>query len=61
MPFGARIRELWSQAAAELSAREDGVVKSATGTVGGHLIQARDVRVEGGLHLGDVLRPDQRQ
>jgi hypothetical protein len=59
--FGARIRELWPRAAAELSVREDGVVNSATGTVGGHLIQARDVRVEGGLHLGDVLRPDQRQ
>lgn len=58
--FGARIRELWPQAAAELSAHEDGVVNSATGTVGGHLMQARDVRVEGGLHFGDVPRPDRR-
>ena len=56
--FGARIRELWPRAAAELSASEGGVVNSATGSVGGHLMQARDVQVEGGLHFGDVQRPD---
>jgi hypothetical protein len=59
--FGARLRELWPQAAAELSAREGGVVNSATGSIGGHLMQARDVQVEGGLHFGDVQRPDQHQ
>lgn len=59
--FDAQIRELWPQAAAELSASEGGVVNSATGSVGGHLMQARDVQVEGGLHFGDVRRPDQQQ
>jgi hypothetical protein len=43
-----------------LSAGEGGVVNSATGPVGGHLMQARDVQVEGGLHFGDVQRPDER-
>jgi hypothetical protein len=52
--FGARLRELWPQAAAELSAGDGGVVNSSTGSVGGHLMQARDVRVEGGLHFGGV-------
>lgn len=55
--FATRIWELWPQAAAELSAAGDGVVNSATGSVGGHLMQARDVRVEGGLHFGDVQGP----
>jgi hypothetical protein len=54
--FESRLRELWPAAAAELSASEGGVVNSATGSVGGHLMQARDVRVEGGLHFGDVQR-----
>jgi hypothetical protein len=55
--FESRLRELWPAAEAELSASEGGVVNSATGSVGGHLMQARDVRVEGGLHFGDVQRP----
>jgi hypothetical protein len=54
--FGVRLRELWPRAAAELSANEGGVVNSSAGSVGGHLMQARDVRVEGGLHFGDVQR-----
>jgi hypothetical protein len=54
--FAARLRELWPRAEAELSASHGGVVNSATGSVGGHLMQARDVRVEGGLHFGDVPR-----
>jgi hypothetical protein len=52
--FAARIRELWPLASAELSAASGGVVNSATGSVGGHLLQARDVHVEGGMHFGDV-------
>ena len=52
--FAARIRELWPRAAAELSARDGAVINSATGSVGGHLMQARDVRVKGGLHFGDA-------
>jgi hypothetical protein len=50
--FAMRIRDLWRQAAAELSAGDGGMINSATGSVGGHLMQARDVRVEGGLHFG---------
>jgi hypothetical protein len=55
--FATRLRELWPRAEAEISASHGGVVNSATGSVGGHLMQARDVRVEGGLHFGDVQRP----
>jgi hypothetical protein len=45
---------LWQQARLELSASEGGVVNISTGTVRGHLIQTRDLSVQGGLHLGDV-------
>jgi hypothetical protein len=55
--FAARIRELWPEAQAELSADGSGTVNASTGTVGGHLIQARDLHVEGGLLLGDVNHP----
>jgi hypothetical protein len=55
--FAARLRELWPRAEAELSASHGAVANSATGSVGGHLMQARDVRVEGGLRFGDVQRP----
>jgi hypothetical protein len=58
--FAARIGELWPRAALELSASEGGVVNSATGSVSGHLMQARDVRVEGGLHFGDVQGSGER-
>lgn len=52
--FAEQMRALWPQASAELSARDGGVINVNTGTVGGHLIQARDLRIEGGLNLGDV-------
>lgn len=55
--FAARVHELWPSAQAELSAQEGGTVNSNTGTVGGHLIQARDLHVEGGLHLGEAHNP----
>lgn len=55
--FAARIRELWPLASAEMSAADGGVVSPATGSVGGHLVQARDVRVEGGMHFSDVQGP----
>jgi hypothetical protein len=58
--FAARLRTMWPSVEAELSARDGGMVNSATGTVGGHLMQARDVSVEGGLHFGDV-RPEARK
>jgi hypothetical protein len=35
------------------------VVNSVTGSVGGHLLQARDLHVEGGLHFGETRSPDQ--
>jgi hypothetical protein len=56
--FGARLREIWPKAQAELSASDGGIVNTVSGTVGGHLIQARDLRVEGGLQIGDVPGPD---
>ena len=55
--FAAHIRDLWPQVQAELSACDGGVVNSSTGTVGGHLIQARDLSVDGGLHMGDAPAP----
>jgi hypothetical protein len=50
--FEEQVRALWSRASAELSATNDGVLNVSTGTVSGHLIQARDLHIEGGLHLG---------
>jgi hypothetical protein len=50
--FRTRLLALWPVASAELSAEDGGVVNSNTGTVAGHLIQARDLHIEGGLHLG---------
>jgi hypothetical protein len=52
--FAAQIRALWQEVHAELSGRAGRVVNSSTGTVGGHLIQARDLHVQGSLQLGDV-------
>jgi hypothetical protein len=52
--FAAQVRALWPELRAELSAADGETVNSSTGTVGGHLIQARDLHVEGGLLLGDV-------
>lgn len=52
--FAAGMRALWPQASAELSAQEGGTVNVSGGSVGGHLIQARDLHIDGGLDLGDV-------
>lgn len=54
--FAEQVQLLWPLACKELSAG-GGVVNVTTGTVSGHLIQARDLRVEGGLRLGDVKNP----
>ena len=54
--FGRQIRMLWPQAQIELSAGDGGVVNTNSGAVGGHLIQTRDLHVQGGLHLGDIQR-----
>ena len=56
--FAEQVRELWPQASAELSARDGGVLNISTAAVGGHLIQARDLRIQGGMHLGDVTNSD---
>ncbi|HUY45476.1 MAG TPA: hypothetical protein VMV92_07090 [Streptosporangiaceae bacterium] len=55
--FAEQVRGLWPRAQAELSASDGGVVNTSTGTVGGHLVQARDLDLQGGLHLGDVHGP----
>jgi len=52
--FADQLRALWPQASAELSARDGGVINLSTGGVGGHLIQTRDLHIEGGLNLGAV-------
>jgi len=51
--FGRQISALWPRAKVELSAGDGGVINTSTGMVGGHLLQARDLHVQGGLHLGD--------
>lgn len=60
--FAARLRSLWPEASAELASQAGAgdVVNTVTGTVGGHLIQAGDLHVEGGLRLGDVTGGGQR-
>jgi hypothetical protein len=55
--FATQVCGLWQQASVELSAGDDGVVNSVTGAVSGHLIQARDLHVKGGINLGDVKPP----
>jgi hypothetical protein len=55
--FRAQLRDLWPRASAELTASHGGTANSNTGTVGGHLIQAADLHVEGGLHLGGIHGP----
>jgi hypothetical protein len=52
--FGDQVRALWPRVSAELSATDGGMLNVSTGKVGGHLIQARDLHIEGGLHLGDA-------
>jgi hypothetical protein len=52
--FAERLRDLWPRVVTELSASDGGVVNSVTGSVGGNLLQARDLRVEGGLHFGET-------
>ncbi|HEY1618222.1 MAG TPA: hypothetical protein VGG25_11415 [Streptosporangiaceae bacterium] len=55
--FRAQLQDLWPQVSAELTASHGGTANSNTGTVGGHLIQAADLHVEGGLHLGGIHGP----
>jgi hypothetical protein len=50
--FAEEVRVLWPQAQAELLAEARGSLNVNSGTVGGHLLQARDIHVEGDLTLG---------
>jgi hypothetical protein len=56
--FAAQVRTLWLRASTELSVGDDGVSNSVSGIVRGNLIQARDMRVEGGIHFGDASPPE---
>lgn len=51
--FAEQVRAMWPQASRELSVTHGGVLNVSTGTVSGHMIQARDLHIEGGLHLGN--------
>ena len=55
--FAGALRSLWAEIGPQLPAGEASAVNVVTGSVGGHLLQARDLHVEGGLHLGDVQGP----
>lgn len=54
--FAEQLHTLWRQASTELSASHGGVVNQVTGTVSGHVVQARDI--QGGVSFGDVPRRD---
>lgn len=54
--FGTRLHEWWAQSQPDVWAGDGGVVNSNTGTVTGHLIQARDLHVGESLMLGDAPR-----
>ena len=56
--FAEQVRALWPLASQELSALDGGVLNMSIGAVSGHLIQARDLQVHGGLYLGDIGKPD---
>ena len=55
--FAAQVRALWPPAREEIAAHDSGTVNISTGSVAGHLIQARDLNVQGGLHLGGPKGP----
>lgn len=57
--FAGQLRTLWPRVQAELSVDGSKIINTTTGTVGGHLVQARDLEIRGGLHLGDVGGPPQ--
>lgn len=56
--FGAEVARLWSEARAGAVATHDGVVNQQSGTVGGNVIQARDV--SGGITFGASSAGDAR-
>jgi hypothetical protein len=48
--FAERLRDLWPQASAQLNAQTGGVVNEVSGSVSGHVVQARDIK--GGVSFG---------
>lgn len=52
--FHRRLRELCDQAGTELHADHGGVVNQITGSVGGNVVQARDI--QGGISFGGPAR-----
>ena len=52
--FAARLHALWGEVRRESPQVGVDVVNSNSGTVGGHLVQARDLTIQEGLRLGDV-------
>ena len=52
--FAESLRTMWEHARTELHADHGGVVNEVSGSVGGHVVQARDVT--GGVSFGDVPR-----
>jgi hypothetical protein len=53
--FGVRLQALWRDFQPHLIANADGVVNNVTGTVGGSVVQARDVH--GGISFGNAAPP----
>jgi hypothetical protein len=52
--FGEQLRSLWDRASAELHADHGGVINEVSGTVGGNVVQARDVA--GSISFGNTPR-----
>ena len=52
--FAARLHALWGEVRRESPQVGVEVVNSNSGTVGGHLVQARDLTIQESLRLGDV-------
>lgn len=48
--FAEQLRGLWSQTDARLQAHRGGTVNEVSGTVSGHVVQARDI--DGGVKFG---------
>jgi len=48
--FAEQLRSIWSQASVQLQAQTGGTVNEVSGSVSGHVVQARDI--EGGVSFG---------
>jgi hypothetical protein len=55
--FAQEVRALWPRAMAQLSGQDGALLNVNMGTVGDHLIQGRDLHIEGDLSLGAVRYP----